>query len=130
MNMAEKRTNVIPIIEDARHPAKYRMLVGMVDIIFSDVNHPEQANILSLNASYFLKSGGHFMISIKVCNKTFLTIDSNQNHSLFSVHCLVNSKLLVSGEFYRLNNCSRNCVSDGSGEVTNGRVETNRDIAS
>uniref|UniRef100_A0A6N2KB38 Uncharacterized protein n=1 Tax=Salix viminalis TaxID=40686 RepID=A0A6N2KB38_SALVM len=27
----------IPIIEDARHPAKYRMLVGMVDVIFSDV---------------------------------------------------------------------------------------------
>ncbi|MBA0683561.1 hypothetical protein Goari_025209, partial [Gossypium aridum] len=35
VNMAKKRTNVIPIIEDARHPAKYRMLVGMVDVIFS-----------------------------------------------------------------------------------------------
>ncbi|XP_020871124.1 putative rRNA 2'-O-methyltransferase fibrillarin 3 isoform X1 [Arabidopsis lyrata subsp. lyrata] len=65
MNMAEKRTNVIPIIEDARHPAKYRMLVGMVDVIFSDVNQPDQSKILGLNASYFLKSGGHFMISIK-----------------------------------------------------------------
>ncbi|CAE6236506.1 unnamed protein product [Arabidopsis arenosa] len=65
MNMAEKRTNVIPIIEDARDPAKYRMLVGMVDVIFSDVAQPDQAKILSLNASYFLKSGGHFMISIK-----------------------------------------------------------------
>ena len=31
INMAKKRTNVIPIIEDARHPAKYRMLVGSVD---------------------------------------------------------------------------------------------------
>ena len=30
VNMAKKRTNVIPIIEDARHPQKYRMLVGMV----------------------------------------------------------------------------------------------------
>ncbi|PHT55182.1 rRNA 2'-O-methyltransferase fibrillarin [Capsicum baccatum] len=29
VNMAKKRTNIIPIIEDARHPAKYRMLVGM-----------------------------------------------------------------------------------------------------
>jgi len=42
VNMAKKRTNVIPIIEDARHPAKYRMLVGMVDVIFSDVAQPEQ----------------------------------------------------------------------------------------
>lgn len=40
--MAKKRTNVIPIIEDARHPSKYRMLVGMVDVIFSDVAQPDQ----------------------------------------------------------------------------------------
>lgn len=42
VNMAKKRTNVIPIIEDARHPSKYRMLVGMVDVIFSDVAQPDQ----------------------------------------------------------------------------------------
>ncbi|CAA3015282.1 mediator of RNA polymerase II transcription subunit 36a-like [Olea europaea subsp. europaea] len=63
--MVEKWTNVIPIIEDARHPAKYRMLVGMVDVIFSDVAQPDQARILELNASYLLKARGHFMISIK-----------------------------------------------------------------
>ena len=48
VNMAKKRTNVIPIIEDARHPARYRMLVGMVDVIFSDVAQPDQVPILSL----------------------------------------------------------------------------------
>jgi fibrillarin-like rRNA methylase len=37
VNTAKKRTNVRPIIEDARHPAKYRMLVGNVDVIFSDI---------------------------------------------------------------------------------------------
>jgi rRNA 2'-O-methyltransferase fibrillarin len=37
VNMAKKRTNVIPIIEDARHPQKYRMLVPMCDVIFADV---------------------------------------------------------------------------------------------
>merc|ERR1712059_6164 len=42
---AKKRTNVVPIIEDARHPHKYRM--G------------------ALNAQYFLKNGGNFVISIK-----------------------------------------------------------------
>ncbi|XP_057762760.1 rRNA 2'-O-methyltransferase fibrillarin 2-like [Arachis stenosperma] len=65
VNMAKKRTNVIPIIEDARHPAKYRMLIGMVDVIFSDVAQPDQARISALNASYYLKAGGHFVISIK-----------------------------------------------------------------
>jgi rRNA 2'-O-methyltransferase fibrillarin len=28
LNVAKKRSNIIPIIEDARHPHKYRMLVG------------------------------------------------------------------------------------------------------
>ena len=40
--MAKKRPNVIPIIEDARHPAKYRMLIPMVDVIFADVAQPDQ----------------------------------------------------------------------------------------
>jgi rRNA 2'-O-methyltransferase fibrillarin len=66
INVAKKRTNIIPIIEDARHPQKYRMLVGMVDVLFADVAQPDQARILALNASYFLKNGGHFVISIKV----------------------------------------------------------------
>ena len=65
VNMAKKRTNVIPIIEDARHPQKYRMLIGMVDTIFADVAQPDQARIVGLNAQYFLKQCGNFMISIK-----------------------------------------------------------------
>jgi rRNA 2'-O-methyltransferase fibrillarin len=36
VNMAKKRTNIIPIVEDARHPTKYRMLVSMVDVVFAD----------------------------------------------------------------------------------------------
>ena len=42
INMSKKRTNVVPIIEDARHPHKYRMLVPMVDTIFADVAQPDQ----------------------------------------------------------------------------------------
>ncbi|KAK3740567.1 hypothetical protein QZH41_014962 [Actinostola sp. cb2023] len=79
LNVAKKRTNIIPIIEDARHPHKYRMLVGrsmhmkfnfvpslgMVDTIFADVAQPDQARIVAINAHMFLKNGGHFVISIK-----------------------------------------------------------------
>lgn len=65
INVAKKRTNIIPIIEDARHPHKYRMLVGMVDVIFADVAQPNQTQIVALNAHNFLKNGGHFVISIK-----------------------------------------------------------------
>lgn len=82
LGVAKKRTNIVPIVEvrtgaglgdgalvtlpqDARLPAKYRMLVGMVDCIFSDVAQPDQARICILNAEAFLKTGGHLVISIK-----------------------------------------------------------------
>ena len=65
IGMAKKRTNVIPIVEDARHPQKYRMLVQMVDVIFADVAQPDQARIIALNSHHFLKNGGAIVISIK-----------------------------------------------------------------
>merc|ERR550534_3135558 len=74
INVAKKRTNIIPIIEDARHPHKYRMLVGMVDTIFADVAQPDQARIVAINTHHFLKTGGHFVISIKAS-----CIDSTAN---------------------------------------------------
>ena len=82
INMAKKRTNVIraphfrhffpipsdhivAIIEDARYPQKYRMLLSLVDVIFADVAQPDQARIVGINAHQFLKNGGHAVISIK-----------------------------------------------------------------
>lgn len=65
LNVAKARTNIVPIIEDARHPHKYRMLVGMVDCVFADVAQPDQTRIVALNSHHFLKEGGHFVISIK-----------------------------------------------------------------
>jgi len=65
LEVAKKRPNVIPIIEDARKPQKYRMLVPMVDVVFADVAQPDQARIMAMNAHYFLKNGGGFVISIK-----------------------------------------------------------------
>ncbi|KAH0785509.1 rRNA 2'-O-methyltransferase fibrillarin [Histomonas meleagridis] len=65
VNLAKIRPNIVPIIEDARHPQKYRMLVPMVDCLFADVAQPDQARIFALNAEFFLKNNGYFMISIK-----------------------------------------------------------------
>ncbi|KAE9548834.1 hypothetical protein FO519_007953 [Halicephalobus sp. NKZ332] len=65
INVAKKRPNIIPIVDDARHPFKYRMLVGIVDVIFSDVAQPDQARIVAYNAHHFLKNGGYAVISIK-----------------------------------------------------------------
>lgn len=65
IKLATKRKNIVPIVEDARYPHKYRMLVPMVDTIFSDVAQPDQTRIVALNADYFLKEKGGVLISIK-----------------------------------------------------------------
>lgn len=80
-NMAKKRTNVIPIIEDARNPDNYRMLVGMVDVIFCDITQPDQASILAKNAKLFLRINGHFVVSIKVksiVSKSVMTYETEK----------------------------------------------------
>ena len=41
------------------------MLLSTVDVVFADVAQPDQARIVNLNAEYFLKNGGHCVISIK-----------------------------------------------------------------
>lgn len=64
--MTKRRSNIVPIIEDARHPWKYRMLIPrLVDCIFMDVAQPDQGRILALNALHFLKENGGFVISVK-----------------------------------------------------------------
>ena len=65
INMAKKRPNIVPIIEDARHPHKYRMLISMVDVVFADVAQPDQGRIIALNAHHFLKDDGLVVIAIK-----------------------------------------------------------------
>ncbi len=59
------RTNVYPILADARLPEAYRALVSLVDVIYSDVAQPEQAKILADNADLFLKPKGSVIIVIK-----------------------------------------------------------------
>ena len=65
LEMAKRRPNIVPIIDDARHPLRYRMLMPMVDVVFADVAQPDQARIVAHNSTHFLKEGGAFVISIK-----------------------------------------------------------------
>jgi rRNA 2'-O-methyltransferase fibrillarin len=55
----------LAIIEDARFPQKYRILLSTVDVIFADVAQPDQARIVAHNAHQFLKVDGHAVVSIK-----------------------------------------------------------------
>ena len=60
------RSNMSPILEDARFPEKYAMFVrGRVDDIYCDIAQPEQAKVLADNAKQFLKESGWIMLAVK-----------------------------------------------------------------
>jgi fibrillarin-like pre-rRNA processing protein len=59
------RNNVSPILGDARMPNEYSRLVPLVDVIFSDVAQPNQAQIVIDNAKLFLRVHGRLILSIK-----------------------------------------------------------------
>ncbi|RLG83635.1 MAG: fibrillarin-like rRNA/tRNA 2'-O-methyltransferase [Thermoprotei archaeon] len=65
ITVAEERRNIIPILNDARFPQRYRHLVETVDILYADIAQPEQAGIININAQYFLKEGGWLYFAIK-----------------------------------------------------------------
>ncbi|MBO3762930.1 MAG: fibrillarin-like rRNA/tRNA 2'-O-methyltransferase [Thermoproteota archaeon] len=75
--VAKKRTNVIPILADARKPFSYCYLVENVDLIYADVAQPDQTDIVYNNAVAYLKSGGIVCVAIKASS-----IDSTKDPHL------------------------------------------------
>lgn len=64
-SLCQSRSNVYPILSDARMPEKYKSLVTRVDVIYSDVAQPQQGKILADNADVFLKPNGYVLVAIK-----------------------------------------------------------------
>jgi fibrillarin-like pre-rRNA processing protein len=64
-NVCAFRSNMTPLLEDARMPRRYAMYVSIVDDIYCDVAQPEQAKILADNADMFLKKGGWVILAVK-----------------------------------------------------------------
>ena len=63
--VAEKKTNMIPVLADASNPAEYEFMVEECDFVFEDVAMPNQTEILIKNCQKFLKKGGYAMIALK-----------------------------------------------------------------
>ncbi len=65
IGLTTSRKNVIPIVEDARHPTRYAPIVGPVEIVYQDVAQPNQAEILYENMKTFCSFGAWGMLAIK-----------------------------------------------------------------
>ena len=63
--VASYRTNIIPILQDARNPQDYFSVFGKVDIVYVDIAQPDQTKIALENCKMFLKKDGFFFLVIK-----------------------------------------------------------------
>jgi len=64
-NVCTFRSNMSPVLADARLPERYSTLVEKVDDVYCDIAQPEQARVLADNADLFLVDGGWVMLAVK-----------------------------------------------------------------
>jgi fibrillarin-like pre-rRNA processing protein len=64
-NVSSKRTNVIPIIEDARKPRSYFSIYDKMDLVYCDIAQPDQTTIAIDNCKIYLKEGKPMLLIIK-----------------------------------------------------------------
>jgi fibrillarin-like pre-rRNA processing protein len=63
--VCEKRSNMVPLLDDAKHPENYRNIVPQVDAIFQDIAQREQVKIFMKNVDMYLKPGGFGLLALK-----------------------------------------------------------------
>ncbi|MGI0082802.1 MAG: fibrillarin-like rRNA/tRNA 2'-O-methyltransferase [Nitrosopumilaceae archaeon] len=75
--VASVRSNIVPILQDARQPKQYFSIYGTVDTVYVDIAQPDQTEIAILNCKTYLKKGGYMMLVIKT-RSIDVTKDPNQ----------------------------------------------------
>ncbi|MGI0073963.1 MAG: fibrillarin-like rRNA/tRNA 2'-O-methyltransferase [Nitrosotalea sp.] len=63
--VASYRSNIVPILLDARNPKEYFSVYGTVDVVYVDIAQPDQTEIAILNCKTYLKKGGYMILVIK-----------------------------------------------------------------
>ena len=65
IHLAEKRNNIIPILEDARYPEKYAIFVKHPDVIYQDVSQRDQVQIFIRNMKFYNPKYGFLMLKTR-----------------------------------------------------------------
>jgi len=87
-NLASKRENIVPILEDARKPRSYFSVFGMVDVLYCDIAQPDQTEIAMANCFVYLKHNGVLLLVVKTR----------------SINVLLNPKTVIAQEATKLEN--------------------------
>lgn len=65
LSVSNLRRNIIPLLEDANHPERYRTFLPPVDMLYQDISQRNQADIFARNAAAFLKQNGMGLLMVK-----------------------------------------------------------------
>ena len=87
-NLASKRENIVPILEDARKPRSYFSVFGSVDVLYCDIAQPDQTEIAIANCFVYLKPNGALLLVVKTR----------------SINVLLNPKTVIAQEAKKLEN--------------------------
>ena len=68
--LARRRSNLYPLLSDARLPERYRAEVGEADLLYQDIAQRDQAEIFRENAQACLAKGGRGILMLKVRSVT------------------------------------------------------------
>jgi fibrillarin-like pre-rRNA processing protein len=64
-NVATRRYNIIPIVEDGRRPKSYYSILGTVQTVYCDIAQPDQTDIAIENCKVYLEKGGVLLLVVK-----------------------------------------------------------------
>jgi fibrillarin-like pre-rRNA processing protein len=64
-NVATRRYNIIPVVEDGRRPKSYYSIFGTVQIVYCDIAQPDQTDIAIENCKVYLEKGGVLLLVVK-----------------------------------------------------------------
>ena len=64
-NVATRRSNVIPIVEDGRKPRQYYSVFGTVQAVYCDIAQPDQTDIAIENCKVYLEREGALLLVVK-----------------------------------------------------------------
>jgi fibrillarin-like pre-rRNA processing protein len=65
LKKCRNRTNMIPLLADAKRPETYSHRVSGADVVFQDIAQKDQVGIFKKNCELYLKSGGFGLLSLK-----------------------------------------------------------------
>lgn len=59
------RKNVVPIVEDAKHPERYASIYGRIGVVYCDIAQPDQTVIAIKNCREYFQSDGILFLVVK-----------------------------------------------------------------